>query len=512
MEEEASLPKGQQGQGVKRLLCATFVGPEAKVVEVESSFTKALPGFSIVGLAGNSIQEAKERVKSALLANNFRFPPLKITINLSPSDLKKSGSHFDLAIALSIALQKESTQLDNTFVFGELGLDGSLKSTASLFALVLGLAKRPIKVIAPKSAQEMLSQIPGIELFTFESLKEVIEAVKSNDLRPVESKKLGFESVSLDKDYYYKKEFPLDFKEVRGQERAKRAALIAAVGFHNILFEGSPGCGKSMIIQRLRYILPPMSLEEMLECAKMEALSQEEPHLHPKRPFRSPHHTSTRASLFGGGSQAARPGEVALAHLGILFFDEFPHFPKSVLEALREPLQDRRILISRVDNKIEYQTKFLFAAAQNPCPCGNLLSSTKECRCTDLEITRYKNRLSEPLLDRIELFVQMDEPKPEDKRGEDSASMHEMVIQAFAMQKKRGQRSFNCDLDPKEMERFCELDPEAKSILDQAIQRLGISHRGVDNLKKVARSVADLAQKDHIDKVSILEALSFRRR
>ncbi len=281
---------------------------------------------------------------------------------------------------------------------------------------------------------------------------------------------------------------------------------------HNILFEGSPGCGKSMIVQRMRYILPPLSLEELLEIAKVEALAGKEPSFAPTRPYRSPHHTATKASLFGGGSQNARPGEVALAHLGMLFFDEFPHFSKSILEALREPLQDRKLLISRVNAKMEYPTKFLFAAAQNPCPCGNLLSSTKECRCTELEIARYRNKISEPLMDRIELYVQMEEPNVEDTPSVDSKTLHQQVIEAFARQKERGQRECNAHLSEEEMERVCVLEEDAHQALQMAVHNLGLSHRSVANIKKVARTIADLDGSEKIGRPHLLEALSFRRR
>ncbi len=507
------MEKEEKSKGVRRLLCATLDGVEAKEVEVESSFTRALPGFSIVGLASSSIQEAKDRVKSALLSCNFRFPPLKITINLSPSDLKKSGSHFDLAIALSIALHNESVGLEDFYIFGELGLDGRLKATATMFALVLGLAKKPIKVIAPKETLGTLGRIPNVTLYAYEGLEELIDDLKRNDLTPTSSKPLEHEHIEInDETFYYASSYPLDFVQVKGQERAKRAALIAAAGMHNILFEGSPGCGKSMIAQRMRYILPPLSLDELLEIAKMEALAGKEPGFAPIRPYRAPHHTATRASLFGGGSQNAKPGEVALAHLGMLFFDEFPHFPKSILEALREPLQDRKLLISRVNTKMEYPTKFLFVAAQNPCPCGNLLSSTKECRCTELEIARYRNKISEPLMDRIELYVQMEETNIEDRPSVDSSTLHRQVIEAFVRQRERNQKECNGHLSEEEIEKFCVLDEEAKQALQMALQNLGLSHRGVANIKKVARTIADLDRSKKITKAHLLEALSFRRR
>ncbi len=497
---------------MQKLLCATLTEAQAKPVEVECAFDRALPAFSIVGLASSSIQEAKERVKSALLANGFKFPPQKITINLAPSDLKKSGSHFDLAIALSVALQKDEVNLDEVYIFGELGLDGRVKDTKILFPLLLSLAKEPIKAIVPKESVAKLSHIPNLTLYGVETLQETIEKIRSGELQAAESTDYPYSSIEIDQKYYYVDEYDFDFIDVKGQESAKRAALIAAAGMHNILFEGSPGCGKSMIAKRMRYILPPLSMQEILEIAALQALEGQEPSFLPRRPHRQPHHSSTKASIFGGGSGTAKPGEVALAHRGILFFDEFPHFSKSVLEALREPLQDRRVLISRVNMKVEYRSDFLFVAAQNPCPCGNLLHPDLPCRCTELEIARYKSRLSEPLLDRIELYVQMQPIKPEDEPTIDSKTMHEMVKKAFIFMKKRRQKSFNGSLQEFEIEEYCSLDSDAEAVLEKAIRNFSLSLRSVANIKKVARTIADLEQSEIIGKKHILEALSFRKR
>ena len=356
-------------QKTKKIISATLNGFNAQKVEVESSFTKALPGFSIVGLGSQSIQEAKERVKSALLNNDFSFPPLKITISLSPADLKKEGSHFDLPIALSILYHNKDIDLSEYLVLGELGLDGRIKDTSSIFPIILSL--KPKKVIIPLEAAKKVSKIPDIEIYAFSHLKEF------EDFTPkkIDKTELNYSFLKMDgKKYFFKEDFELDFKDVLGQELAKEAALISAAGFHNILLEGSPGVGKSMIINRLRYILPPMSLEEILEVEKLNALEKKEITFSPIRPFRAPHYSSTKAAIFGGGSKGAKIGEIAFANKGILFFDELPYFQKDVLENLRLPLQDKKVLISRVNTKIEYKTDILFAAAMNPCPCGNLLS------------------------------------------------------------------------------------------------------------------------------------------
>ncbi|WP_201352280.1 YifB family Mg chelatase-like AAA ATPase [Hydrogenimonas urashimensis] len=501
---------------MKHLRSATLDGLDAKPVDVEATFTKGLPAFGIVGLGSTSIQESKERVKSALLTNGFSFPPLKITVNLSPSDLQKSGSHMDLAIALVIALQNDETEAEELFVFGELGLDGTLKDTRSIFPIILSLKNRNLvtKAMVPKASLEKLSLIPGIDYIGVTNLPEAI-AVFKHEIPPQTVQATSIEGETLEigeQTYYILKEYPEDFREVKGQEVAKRAALIAAAGMHNLLMEGSPGCGKSMIAKRLRHILPPMSLEEILQSNQYALLGDEEPSFRPVRPFRSPHHSASKPSVFGGGSARARIGEVALSNGGILFFDEFPHFQKSILEALREPLQDHRVLISRVNNKVEYATRFMFVAAQNPCPCGNLLSRTHPCRCSDIEIKRYKQRLSDPLLDRIDIYVQMQESDPQDKPSVDSATLHEQVIEAFRRQKSRGQKHLNGKLDEQEIETYCNLDTEAQTVLLKAIHSFGLSHRAVANVKKVARTIADLDGADTIQKPHILEALSLRRR
>ncbi len=502
---------------VNRLTCATLEGVNARVIEVEATFTKGLPGFAIVGLASSDIQEAKERTKAALLTNGFVFPPLKITVNLSPTDLaNKRGSHFDLSLALLIALNKYSIDEEGLYVFGELGLDGRVKSSSMLFPLILSLKEQGLirRAIVPAEAIEYLSHIPGVEFAAVETLSEAIAMVKDEHFQAnITAFDYDAEHIEIDgRRYFYDQQYPLDLAEVKGQKIAKRAALVAAAGMHNYLMEGDPGCGKSMIAKRLGAILPPVSEEEILSIAKHQFLDGATPTFAAVRPFRSPHHTATSASVFGGGSSTAKIGEVALADKGILFFDELPHFGKNILEALREPLQDRKVNISRVNAKIEYDADIMFIAAQNPCACGNLLSKTKACRCTDQEIKRYRNRLSDPFLDRIDLFVVMQEVSSDDKGDVTSAQAHSQVIEAFTRQKKRQQPHLNGKLTEEEIERFCILDDEAQKILDSAIQKFALSHRSIASIKKVARTIADLADHKSIEKSDILEALSYRRR
>jgi len=501
-------------KAVKKFLCATLSDNRALSVDVESAFVRALPGFSIVGMTNQSIQESRERIKSALTYLKFKFPAQKITVSMSPSDLKKEGSHFDLGIALLLYMQKESFTCSEFYIFGELGLDGDVKSTSSIFPILLSLASstKSLKAIVPKSIVHKINQIPNVDAYGAQSLSEAIEFVKS-DQKVLHVEDFSYKNMLEieGQKYFYEKNFELDFADVKGQNRVKRAMVISAAGMHNILLEGSPGCGKSMCIKRLRHIMPPMSMQEMLQSNAYSCMSGEDEELNAKRAFRSPHHSSSKPSIFGGGSAKAMAGESALAHNGILFFDEFPHFSKSVLEALREPLEDNQLLISRVNSKIKYETKFLFAAAQNPCPCGNLLSTSKECRCNELEIKRYKNRVSEPLLDRIDIYVQMSEDY-ENRSDKSSKEMFDEVLKAFVYQKRRGQVELNAKLSEKSLEEIANLDDEAKAILEKASSQFSLSHRSVTKIKSIARTIADISESEKVKKEHILEALSFRKR
>lgn len=503
---------------MKTIKCATLDGFEAEVVEVEASFTKALPAFTIVGLGNAAIQESKDRVKSALISNQFKFPPLKITVNLSPSEITKSGSHFDASVALLIALQDEKVNFKDLFVFGELGLDGKLKDTDSIFVLILSLLKQNLvkKVLVPKESIAKVSTLPNIEIYAVETLNDAILMFKTGEFEKYKvcsQTDISDNFITINNQkYYFSDTYDLDFNEIKGQVVAKRAALISAAGNHNILLEGSPGCGKSMIAKRLGFIMPPMSLEEVLEKAKLESLDGKEPSFKPTRTFRSPHHSGTRASIFGGGTSTAKIGEIAIGSNGVVFFDELPFFSKNILEAMREPLEDHKILISRVNSKIEYKTKFLFIAAMNPCPCGNLLNSSKECRCNELEIKRYKNRLSDPFLDRIDLYVQMAEMNPDDKATVGSKELFQKVLVAFKMQKQRGQVDYNGKLNDSDINKYCQIDNDTKDILNKAGINFGLSFRSINKVLKVARTIADLENSEQISKNHILEALSYRRR
>ena len=498
---------------MKSIKCASLDGIDAVSIDVESTFTKGLPNFSIGGMANTAILESKDRIKSALLTNEFKFPPKRITINLSPSEIAKKGSQVDLSIALLIALQETKVEMKDFYVFGELGLDGSLKDTKSIFVLILSLVRQGIikNVLIPKESISKIATIPNLNIYAVENLNEAITFFQSEEKNKykVENKIFEYENLNINGEkFYFTKEYNNDFKEVKGQVLAKKAALISAAGNHNIILEGSPGCGKSMIAKRLKDISSPMKLEEILDIAKMESLQSKQPNFQAKRTFISPHHSSTKASIVGG----TQIGEVALSNHGILFFDELPHYAKTVLEAMREPLEDNEISISRVNSKIKYPTKFLFVCAMNPCPCGNLLAQSKECRCTSIEIQRYKNKISDPFLDRIDLYVTMNEVTKNDVSDVSSEEFHDKVIEAFKLQKLRGQKELNGKLNDIDIKKYCVLTDQAKSILDASISKFVLSFRAINKVLKVARTIADLDYKDQIDSAHIIEALGYRKR
>ena len=441
---------------------------------------------------------------------------MRVVINLSPSDLKKEGTHFDLCGALLIALQNKEVDFKDFYIFGELGLDGEVKETSSLFALLLSLCQsgQMHKAIVPRASLDKLSCIPNTEFYGVNNLQECINFFTQEHTQvPAREKQFDHPYIlNADNKLFYQKEYPLDFIDIKGQENAKRAALISATGMHNMLLEGSPGCGKSMIAKRLLYILPPLHMQEVLENAKLNALEGIEPDFYPLRPFRHPHHTSTSASIFGGGSSHSKIGEIGLAHGGILFFDELPNFSKNVLEALREPLEDKKIMISRVNAKIEYPTDIMFIAAMNPCPCGNLYHIQHSCRCSDLEVQRYRNRLSEPFLDRIDLSVQMQPASSDDRPSLSSEQMHQCVIKAIEHKNMRHQNVANGKLSDKEIAVFCPLSIELTELMRQASEQFGLSFRAVNKTLKVARTIADLQDCKDIQKEHLLEAFSYRRR
>ncbi|WP_104718655.1 YifB family Mg chelatase-like AAA ATPase [Helicobacter trogontum] len=508
---------------VNKIYCATQDGLDSKIIEVEATFTRGLPTFNITGLASSSIKESQHRVTSSLANLGIDFPPLKLNVNLSPSDLPKNGSHFDLPIALLIAASKESVVLDTWFAFGELGLDGVIKNVPLIYPMLLDIAlhKPNAKVILPNEAKALYSKIPNLFMYFADNILEALEILKGNIPQTSVNSDFDFQSLKINgMTFYYNTSFDMDFSDVKNQERAIRAALIAACGFHNILFEGSPGCGKSMIAKRMQYILPPLSLREMIESVKLQAYNEQVLCYKPVRSFRSPHQSASKASILGSASQfKVSPGEIALAHNGIIFFDELPYFKRDILESLREPLENNQLAISRVHSKVVYDTSFLFVGAMNPCPCGNLFSPTKECRCKDSEIRSYRNNLSEPFLDRIDLYVQMQEHIDTQTQSSltESKDMQQVVFNVFKRQIERGQIDakgntiFNGKLSPTQVEQYCPLSIECKNLLEQAKMRFNLSYRGEQKIRKVARTLADMQDSSDIKKEHILEALSYRK-
>lgn len=496
--------------------CATLDGAKGVKIDVEASLIKGLPAFTIVGLADLGIAESRERTKAALSKSNISLPPYKLIINLSPADIRKSGSFFDLSIALGAMCEilKKEPLLKNIIVLGELGLDGALKHTPQIFPIALSMLKEGLAdtFLVPSRSAYFLQKIPNIKVYGADTLTGAFDTLTTGDAECKHgTQNINGESLTLDgKEFFYTREFAHDFSDVKGQNIAKRAALIAAAGMHNILMEGSPGCGKSMIAKRLRYILPPMSVDEILKFAMLDFLEGKESDFSAKRPFRSPHNNSTRSALLGGGSKEGQIGEVALSSGGILWLDELPHFDKTLIEGLREPLENYRILISRVNSKIDYDADFMFVGSMNPCPCGNLLSKTKECRCKESEIQRYKNRLSEPFLDRMDIFVQMEEFSEAGKSDITSNEMFDNVIKAFSAQMKRGGK-LNSRLSDKELAGL-EITDEATDMLQKAGARFAMSARSSAKTLKVARTIADLEDSIKVEKPHILEALSYRKR
>ena len=412
-----------------------------------------------------------------------------------------------------IALQETKTDMSDFYVFGELGLNGNLKDTKSIFVLILSLVRQGLikNVLIPKESISKIATIPNINIYAVENLNEAINFFQNENKSEylIKNKMFEYENININGEkFYFTQKYNHNFQEIKGQILAKKAALISAAGNHNIILEGSPGCGKSMIAKRLQDISAPMKLEEILDIAKMESLQAKHPNFEPKRTFISPHHSSTKASIVGG----TQIGEVALSNHGILFFDELPHYAKTVLEAMREPLEDNEISISRVNTKVKYPTKFLFVCAMNPCPCGNLLAQSKECRCTSLEIQRYKNKISDPFLDRIDLYVTMNEVTKNDVSDVTSEELHSKVIEAFKLQKLRGQKELNGKLTDVDIKKYCILTSNAQNVLDLSIEKFTLSFRAIHKVLKVARTIADLDAKESIDTTHIIEALSYRKR
>ena len=485
-------------------------------VEVECDVSSyGLPSFSIVGLGDNAIKESKDRVKSALKNLDYNYFNHPITINLAPADMKKEGSHFDLPIAISILKAQGVIErnTDDFLILGELSLDGTLRSVTGVLSMVEYAAINNInKIILPKGNVEEATLIPEVEVYGFSSLLEVISFLRGDEIfspyiRDYESR--AEQSVL----------YEADFKDVRGQFQARRAAEISASGMHNFIMIGSPGSGKTMIARRMPSILPPMTLQESLESTKIHSVAgliKDSGSLIKKRPFISPHHTSSNIAIIGGGSKAS-PGNVSLASGGILFLDEMLEFSRSVLEVLRQPMEDRYVTIARAGRTVTYPAKFMLIGAMNPCPCGYLGDSRKQCTCTQNMIERYRAKLSGPMLDRIDLISKVEAVEYKDlmdiKEGESSDIIRERVIKAHEIQNKRFKDEnilFNSEMNESMVRKYCILEDDALKTMETAMNKYNISARSYSKILKTSRTIADMAESDKIKKIHILEALSMK--
>jgi len=508
-----------------RVLSASLFGLSGEKTWVETDCDNGLPSFSVVGLANQSVKESRERIRAAILNCGYEFPLKKITVNLTPANIKKEGTHFDLPMAISLLMCADIAKIkeyDDAFsrgqiaCFGELTLDGKLVPVEGALPMIIGLQKHGVeRVIIPKGNLNEAMLVKGMLIYPFERLSQVIDFVTGFEhANPIEADGNSPSENDL-------KVIP-DFADIKGQETAKRAAMIAASGMHGMLMIGPPGVGKSMIGKRIPGILPPLSYEEQLEITQIHSVAGK---LSPNsgllntRPYRSPHHSITASSLIGGGVKP-KPGEISLAHCGVLFLDELPEFNGTTLEMLRQPLEDEKVVITRLYGNLEFPSRFMLVAAMNPCKCGYYGDPVKPCTCTESERIRYIGKISGPLLDRIDLHVSMERIIYQDitsgsvpDENYSTITMRKKVVTAFGIQKERYKKtsiSYNSQLTPNLIKKYCSLNNDGEKLMEAAFSKWNMSARSYHRILKLARTIADTEVSTDIKEEHILEALSYR--